>query len=540
MSALQYRPHAEHLRRQFREEGFWNEDRLVDYVEKWSRERPESVAMFVPGGPSLTYGETFIKARRLANALLALGLKKGDTVAIQLPSHPEFLIAYFGVNMMGGILCTLHMPYRAAEMRPLMNFASAAAIICGPANDKYDAPATMLGLKREVQTLQHVIVADDDAPAGCHAMSRMIEQASEEAIPYQVLASDPALLCFTSGTSASPKGVLRTSETIAANARIYSETIRMTFEDRVMIAPPFTHVFGLCCVANAIYHGAPIVLLPLYTPQEYVRTIAEGRPSVIFTAPAHVAAALKGGLLDDVDLSSIREVVIAGSVCPPEVAKAMEDRMPSGRAGGLFGMTECVLVAQTPIDAGPDVRHYSVGCPTRGIQARVAGPGGNLLPTGAEGELQLFGYSIMAGYHNNDEANEAAFSPDGWFRTGDLATIDADGNIAICGRVKDLINRGGIKINPTDIENLVDSHEKVLQSAVVPMPDDVYGERACLFVVPRNGCSITLAEVNTYLSEHGVAKMRWPEHLEIIDEMPMTPTRKIVKGKLAERLRPTS
>lgn len=537
MSGLQYRPHAELLRRNFREEGHWNDDRLVDYVEKHARERPDSIAMLVPRGASLSYRETFSKARRLANALVAIGLKKGDTVAIQLPSQPEFLIAYFGVNMMGGILCTLHMPYRAAEMRPLMQFASAAAIICGAANDKYDAPSTMLGLMSEVPTLKHVIVATGDTPLRCHSMQKMMADASDSPISYTVNASDPALLCFTSGTSASPKGVIRTSETITANARIYSETIRLTPQDRVMIAPPFTHVFGLCCVANAIFHGAPIVLLPLYTPQEYARTIAEGKPTVIFTAPAHVAAALKGGLLDGVDLSSIREVVIAGSVCPPEVAKAFEDRMPNGRAGGLFGMTECVLVAQTPIDAGPEVRHHSVGRATRGIEARVADLEGNVLPSGAEGELQLFGYSLLPGYHNNEAANQASFTEDGWFRTGDLAVIDADGNIAICGRVKDLINRGGIKINPTDIENLVDSHEKVLQSAVVPMPDDVYGERACLFVVPQSGCSLTLAEVNAFLSDHGVAKMRWPEHLVIIDEMPMTPTRKIVKGKLAERLR---
>src|SRR5262249_54417702 len=150
---------------------------------------------------------------------------------------------------------------------------------------------------------------------------------------------------------------------------------------------------------------------------------------------------------------------------------------------------------------------------------------GNPLPTAAEGELQLFGYSVMPGYLNNDAANGAAFTADGWFRTGDLASIDADGNIAICGRVKDLINRGGVKINPTDIENLVDAHEHVLQSAIVPMPDDVYGEKACLFVVPHGGRSITLAEVNAYLHQHGVAKMRWPERLEIFDEMPMTPTR---------------
>ena len=539
MCKLNYQPHPEHLQRQFRDSGLWNDERLVDYLEKWAHVRPDNVAMFVPSGPSLTYRDAFTKARRFANALIALGLKKGDTVAIQLPSYPEFLIAYFGVNMMGGVLSTMHMPYRAMEMLPLMRFASADAVICGPANDKYDAPATMAGLKKDIPSLKHVIVVADDSPAGALSMRKMIAEASDADIAYKVSASDPALLCFTSGTSASPKGVLRTSETIAGNARVYSETIELTADDRVMIAPPFTHVFGLCCVANAIYCGAPIVLLPLYTPQEYVRTIAEGKPSVIFTAPAHVAAALKDGALDKVDLSSIREVVIAGSVCPPEIAKALEDRMPKGRAGGLFGMTECVLVAQTPIHRGPEVRHYSVGCPTRGIEARVADPNGNgvALETGKEGELQLFGYSIMPGYLNNDEANKASFTSDGWFKTGDLATIDADGNISICGRVKDLINRGGIKINPTDIESLVDSHADILQSAVVPVMDDVYGEKACLFVVPRAGKSITLSAINEYLEKNGVAKMRWPERLEIIDEMPMTPTRKIIKGKLMERLR---
>jgi cyclohexanecarboxylate-CoA ligase len=537
MSYRDYVPHSPELQRRFREEGLWNDDRLADYVEKWARQTPDKVAMEVPGGAALTYAETLSKSRRFANALLAAGLRKGDVIAIQLPSYPEFLVAYFGVTMMGGILCTLHMPYRAGEMRPLLHFAGAAAIICTPAGDKYDAPATMKSLRKDVPSLEHVIVAYGDVPAGCLSMAQMIASGSDTPVKGEVSASDPCLLCFTSGTSASPKGVMRTSETITANARIYSETIKLTADDRVMIAPPFTHVFGLCCVADAICHGATIVLLPLYTPADYVQTVAAGRPTVLFTAPAHVAAALKGGVLDNVDLSSLREVVIAGSVCPPEVAKALEDRMPNGRAGGLFGMTECVLVAQTPIDAGPEVRHYTVGRPTRGIKARVTDLDDNVLPNGAEGELQLFGYSLLPGYLKNDEANRRAFTADGWFRTGDLATINDAGDIAICGRVKDLINRGGIKINPTDIESIVVGHEKILQAAIVPIPDDVYGEKACLFVVPRGDSSITLPEVTAFLEQHGVAKMRWPERLELIDEMPMTPTRKIIKGLLADRVR---
>jgi non-ribosomal peptide synthetase component E (peptide arylation enzyme) len=143
----------------------------------------------------------------------------------------------------------------------------------------------------------------------------------------------------------------------------------------------------------------------------------------------------------------------------------------------------------------------------------------------------------MAGYLKNDEANRQAFTSDGWFCTGDLAMISEEGDIAICGRVKDLINRGGIKINPTEIENIVVGHDKVLMAAIVPMPDDVYGERACLFVVLRGDTEITLPEVTEFLERQGVAKMRWPERLEVIEEMPMTPTRKIIKGVLAARAR---
>ena len=420
-------------------------------------------------------------------------------------------------------------------MEPLLTFAGAKAVICDAAQEKYDAPATMQKLRDRVSSLEHIIVAGSQAPHGCLVMERLVSGVSDEPPPIAVFASDPCLLSFTSGTSAAPKGVVRTSETITANARIYSETIKLTKDDRVLIAPPFTHVFGLCCVAAALFTGAQIVLMPSFAPNIFATSIDKGRPTVMFCAPAHLAATFKAGLLEGVDLSELREVVIAGSVCPPDVAKALEDRLPNGRAGGLFGMTECILVAQTPTDAGPALRHYSVGRPTKGIQARVVGLDGAVLPPGSEGDLQLFGYSIMPGYHANEEATKAAFSDDGWFRTGDIATIDEHENIAITGRVKDLINRGGIKINPTDIENAVNSHDMVLQSAVVAMPDAVFGEKACLFVVTTEGASLTLSDVNAHLAANGVAKMRWPEHLELIAEMPMTPTRKIIKGALVEK-----
>ncbi len=516
--------------------GYWNADTLATYLRGWAERTPDKVAIRGPNG-TLSYRETLAAARRLANALLDRGLRKGDTVAIQLPNLPEFLIAYFGVTMMGGILSTMHMPYRAGEIEPLLRHADARAVITAAPTAAYDAPATMQGLRRRVPSLEHVIVATGPAPAGALALHDLIARGSESDIGDPPAAQDPCLLCFTSGTSAAPKGVLRTYETLTANARVFAPEIRLTQDDVVMVAPPFTHVFGLCCVNLTLYAGATNVLMPLFSPDAYAGTLRKGRPTVVFSAPAHVAATIKAGLLDRREgLDSIRDVIVAGSVCPPEVAAVLEQRLPRGRVGQLFGMTEVILVMQTPLDAPPALRHHSTGRCTRGIAARIAAPDGRVLGAGAEGELQLRGYSVFAGYLANDEANRASFTADGWFKTGDLAAMDGAGNVAITGRVKDLINRGGIKINPTDLENLIAAHDSVVQAAIVPMPDEILGEKACLFVTLAPGKTLTFEQLTRYLAASNVAKMKWPERLEIVAEMPMTPTRKIVKGELARRL----
>lgn len=521
--------------KRFIDAGHWNDDTLTTFLEKWARETPDKAAI-VAGDRVVTYAELLAAARRFANALQAIGLERGDVVGIQLPNVPEYMIAHLGVAMIGGVLGTLHMPYRAGEMAPLMNHGRMSALICGAANERYDAPATAIGLKAQVPTLEHVIVHGDPVPEGCHSLDRMIADGADRDIDDPPGPDDPVMLCFTSGTSAAPKAVLRTYRTVTANARIYNPTIDLVPADVVMIAPPFTHVFGLCCADFTMCAGATNLLMDLFTPDAFIRCIRDGRPSVMFCVPAHMAATLKTGLLDSKDCSSLRDVVSAGAVCPPAVAAAFESYLPNGRVGQLFGMTEVILVMQTPLDAGPEVRHTSTGRVTAGIEARVTGDDGAAVSTGDEGELEIDGYCVFAGYLDNDEANREAFTADGFFRTGDLATIDADGNVVITGRVKHLINRGGIKINPTDVENLVIAHDSVVQAAVVPVPDDVLGEKGCLFVELVPGASLSLDELTAWLDTNGVAKMRWPERLETVDEMPMTPTRKIIKDKLIKLL----
>ena len=181
----------------------------------------------------------------------------------------------------------------------------------------------------------------------------------------------------------------------------------------------------------------------------------------------------------------------------------------------------------------------SAGRPSPGTEVRVAGPDGAALPAGEEGELHVRGSLLFPGYFNHPDADRDVFTADGWFRTGDLAVVDRDGNVAITGRCKDVINRGGVKYNPRDIEDLLAAHPQVDMAAIVPIPDPVLGERACCCITVAGDAAPTLEAICAYLDENGVAKVRWPERLEVVEAMPLTATRKIVKGRLVERLSQT-
>ena len=527
--------HDQELVRRFVAEGYWSNDRVTDWLEDWAERTPDKVAIVSLAGQS-TYAEVWQVSLKLANALLGLGLRKGDVVALQLPNIPEFLFAYYATQLIGGVTCLIHMPYRSSEIEPMLGHGDARAVICNTVMGNYDAPATMLELKRRLPQLEHVIVADGPAPEGALALAELIESGTDAAITDPPLAADPSILAFTSGTSASPKAIVHSHLTFSCSNHTCAETCGLGADDVVMSGPPFTHIYGLCCANIILYAGGTNALMRMFTPDSFVDTIDAARVTVLFCAPAHVATCLKMELFEGRDLSSIKSAIVAGSACPPELARTFEELLPHGRVRGMWGMTESTMSFVTPDDAAPAIRHGTVGRPPPGFEIRATLPAGTVLPAGAEGEMEIRGTFLFAGYYGNDEANRASFRADGWFRTGDLVIIDQDDNVTMTGRVKDIINRGGIKINPIDIEALIDEHSDVLHSAIAPMPDPVLGEKACLFVALNPGATLDLEDVTAYLARNNVAKMRWPERLVIVDEMPMTPTRKIIKGELVKRL----
>ena len=516
------------------ERGWWSPaDTLSQWLVRAASNTPEAPAI-VGDGQCLSYCELAERVAALAGGLKAVGLGPGDVVAVQLPNRVEYLVSYLAICAIGGVMTTLYVPYRAAEMESLLGHSRARAFIGVDAMGDFSPARTVLDLKGRIDSLEHVIVLGDP-PDGACAFAELT-QATPHDLSDGPVAADPFLLLYTSGTSARPKGVPLAYQGILGNARLGAPEHGITRTDRILSAAPFGHLYALYSFHLTLASGASTVLLPAFTPPDLAQTLETESVTVLFAAPAHAAACLGAGLLDGGRLSGLRLAVLSGSAVAPSVARGLQERMANGHVTQLWGMTETQAGLYTRPGDSIETVSGSAGRPSPGTEVRVVGPDDAALPAGEEGELQIRGSLLFPGYFDNPGANRDAFSSDGWFRTGDLAIVDTDGNVAITGRCKDVINRGGVKYNPRDIEDLLTAHPQVDMAAIVPVPDPVLGERACCCITVAGDSAPTLEDICAYLDENGVAKLRWPERLEVVDAMPLTATRKIIKGRLIERM----
>jgi acyl-CoA synthetase (AMP-forming)/AMP-acid ligase II len=467
--------------------GWWrDDDTLWQWLDRHAGSRPEHPAVVSAAGV-ITWRALHDRVLKVANGLRKKGIDASDVVALQLPNIPEFLIAHLAIARLGAVMCTVHMPYRGAEIESILTHSGAKLFF----NTAYPFA--------ELEAAEP-LPADHPAPD----------------------ARDPFLLLYTSGTTASPKAVLHAYRTMLGNSRMGAQEHRLSDQSRVLCPAPFSHLYGLYSLHCAWSVGACTVLLPAFKPDELAQTVERERPTALWTAPAHVAACRNAGLFDQHDWSSLELAIVSGSMAPPALVRYFAERLPGCAVTQLWGMTELQAALYTRPDDGTEAAATSAGRPSPGTQVRIS----------EEGELQVRGPLTFSGYYNNDDANRGAFTADGWFRSGDLA--EARGNyFAITGRIKDVINRGGVKFNPADVEVLLDAHPQILQSAIVPMPDPVLGEKACAFITLKPGSAApSLDEVVNYLLAKEIAKNKLPERLVVIPEMPLTPTRKIIKGRL--------
>src|SRR3989440_6545685 len=469
--------------REYLARGWWrDDDTLWHWLSKHAASRPEA-----PAVGELTWQGLHERVLRVAEGLRRKGIGKGDVVAVQLPNTPEFIVVHLAIARLGAVMCTVHMPYRGAEIEAILAHSGAKLFF----NSAF--PFASLEAADPLR-------ADHPAPDS----------------------RDPFLLLYTSGTTASPKAVPHAYRTMLGNSRLGAQEHRLDSQSRVLCPAPFSHLYGLYSLHCAWAVGACSVLLPAFKPEDLCGAIENQRATALWTAPAHVAACRAAGLFGKHDWSSLKLAIVSGSIAPAALIREFAGAVPQCAVTQLWGMTELQAGLYTRPGDPLEWSAASAGRPSPGAEVRPSAESGN----------QVRGPLLFAGYFNNPEEDKTAFTPEGWFRSGDLGEMRAGGNIAITGRTKDIINRGGVKFNPLEVERLLDSHPKIMQSAIVPMPDPVLGEKACAFITLRGDAAPSLQELCDYLLNKNLAKNKLPERLVVIPEMPLTPTRKIIKGRL--------
>ena len=517
--------------RAYVEQGWWGSDTLSGWLRRNARTDPDGVALVDERG---TVSNAALEARveSLVRGLHHAGVRPGDVVAVQLPNVREHIEILLAVSALGAVTTTLYMSFRGAELAAQLRHSRARMLVAPDCIGDFSPTEWLAGHREELPLLETAVVVGAETP-GALSWERLAGGGPPLPRDWrEPTAADPFLLLYTSGTTSSPKGVPLSYHQMLSNARLGIAEHDLRAGDVVLSAAPFGHLYALYSVEIALGAGAANALLPAFSPPALADALERLRPTHLFLAPAHLAACVGTGLLERMELSSVRLVVLAGAAVPPDLVHALAPRLPNGEVCQLWGMTELQAGLYTRIGDGSDLAARSAGRASPGTEARITDEHGREVPRGEEGELQARGPSVFAGYFENPEATAAAFTADGWFRSGDTARMDEAGNVTLTGRLKDVINRGGVKYNPQELELLVESLPAVLQCAIAPVPDERLGERACCYVVPRPGDSVTLEAICDFLLGHGIAKFKLPERLEVVEEMPLTPTRKVIKGRL--------
>lgn len=518
----------------FRAQGWWRDETLTDWLERRAAAAPDDVAVIAPE-TTLTYAQLRRRTHALAAALQAAGIGRGDIVAVHLPNILEFVVSWLAINTLGAVMQTVHTPYGPRELEHFLRHSGAkAAIALARSKDRSPAEdAAKLGGK--TPKLKLVIAVGAEA-AGAENFETLLAAGNPAALrPPPLAGSDSFMLLYTSGTTSSPKAVSVTYNHFLSNARMCAAEFGITPADRILCLAPYTHLYGLYTLQLGFSVGAAACLLDAFTPSGFVRTLKAMKPTMLFGGPSHVGPCLQQQMFDGTDLADIRIAVLSGSTVPPALSAKLESILPNGKVLQAWGMTELQFGACSRPTDSSEIRFGTIGRATPGTELRVVGADGKVAPPGEVGELHVRGCSLFSGYAGNDEATRTSFTSDGWFRTGDLASMDGAGNVQLSGRTKELINRGGIKFNPIDMEIAISGHPAVAQVAIAPIPDATHGERAACFVLLKDGASLTLDELRQFLADCKLAKFTWPEILAVVTDMPMTPTRKVIKPELVRR-----
>ncbi len=515
--------------------GLWGEETFSAVLLRRAAQSPEREAIR-EGARSLTYRELNEGVDRVAAHLRSLGVGEGDTVAIQLPNWIEFPLVFFALERLGALAVPLSVDFRLRELLYILHFAGCRMLICCARFRGFDHLAMAAELRPSLPELETIGVVRGEPRQGMAGLDAVVAETGAPANfePAKESADRVMRLVFTSGTTGNPKAVMHSHNTTLAAARVLNGDLGLGPRNAMMIWLPLGLNWGYLTLVQSVLAGAKAVLLERFRPEPALEQIERERVTYIPTAPASLTAILEQPSLSKRDLSSLKIVVSGGASAPLETIRSWRRAAP-GAFLELYGMLETGFHTYTRPADDPERVAGTVGREASAMNLEILDPGGRALPAGEEGEICCKGPSVHLGYLNNPAANAESFLADGWFKTGDLGVVDGNGNLRISGRVKEMINRGGMKFHPREIEEILYTHPKVLYAAVVGIPDPRLGERNCLCLVPKRGERPTLEELLAFLGD-SVATYKRPERLELFEELPFTPTGKIQRHVLVREV----
>ncbi len=488
-------------------------------------------------GRRWSYPELVAEVDACALGLDALGVKKGDRVGIWAPNCAEWVFVQYGTAKLGAILVNINPAYRTHELGYVLEQAGISVLISAPSFKTSDYRAMVAEVAGQCTDLREVVFLGDPEWERLMATGRVGDRALLAQRETELSADDPINIQYTSGTTGFPKGATLTHHNLLNNGFFVGEGCGYTEADRVCIPVPYYHCFGMGMGnLGATSHGSTMVIpAPGFDPALTLQAVQDEKCTSLYGVPTMFIAELALPNFADYDLSSLRTGIMAGSPCPVEVMKRVVAEMGMAEVTICYGMTETSPVStQTGADDDLDRRTSTVGQVHPHLEVKVVDPATGLtVQRGETGEFCTRGYSVMLGYWNDEARTRESIDRAGWMHTGDLATMDADGYVAIVGRIKDMVIRGGENIYPREIEEFLYSHPAVADVQVIGVPDARYGEELCAWVMVRPGASLDEETVRAYCRER-LAHFKVPRYVIFVEEFPMTVTGKVQKFKMRE------
>jgi len=506
---------------------------------------PQRSAILDPSGVAFTYEQLSARVDRLARGLLEIGVAKGDKVGLWMPNIPEWVVAYFAIARIGAVVVPMNTRYKTHEVQYILDDSEATTLFAVASFVGIDYLRMIGEIRGKLPNLEHVVIVGEpgEAMRGFDEVVGLGEAGiTDGRLAEREALCDPTdnvFILYTSGTTGNPKGAMLSHHNIAKNAEQVTEVLHTSEEDVFLLAVPFFHCFGCVMgIGGSVTWGAAMVPMEVFKPKPALGLVERFGVSVLYGVPTMFVLELeenRKGKEDGTpyDVSSLRTGIMAGAPCPIEVMKGTMEELHCN-VSIAYGLTEASpVITMTRFDDSIERRVETVGRALDGIEVKISDDDHAPVPTGEMGELACRGYNVMLGYHGAPEVTAEAIDADGWLYSGDLATMDADGYVKIVGRKKDMLISGGFNVYPAEIEEYLFTHPKVQNVSVIGVPDDVFGEVAVAYIIPREGETIDPQEIVDYCAGE-IANFKVPRYVEVVDEFPMTQSGKVQKFKLRD------